>query len=59
MENKPTLNPLVNTPLTELDRVVDSPRVLLPSLEQNGMGAKEPILFSVFHIPLRHIIVNA
>ena len=45
MENTPTLNPLVNTPLTQLDTVVDSPQVLLPAVEV----AMEPILLSVFH----------
>ena len=45
MDNTPTLNPLVNTPLTALDKVVDSPHVLVPAVEkmvwvaQNIIGA--------------------
>ena len=45
MEN--TLNAPVNTPLTQLDRVVDSPHVPLPAVEKGGMGTMEPILLSV------------
>ena len=38
MENTPTQTPPVNTPLTQLDMVVDSPHVLLPAVEKGGMG---------------------
>ena len=49
MVNTPTLNPPMNTPLTQLDSVVDSRHVLLPAVEKGGMGAMERILLSVFH----------
>ena len=58
MENTPTQNPLVNTPLTELDRVVDSPHVLLLAVEKDGMGAMEPIMLSVFHSCFAHTLLK-
>ena len=50
MENTPTpLKHPMNTPLTQLDTVVDSPHVLLSAAQKGGVGTMELILLSVFH----------